>query len=200
VSSRGLCIDPRWSGGTPSTKIASLYRVVRYVLFSDSWSDTAAYINSGWYVQGVIARESGDPTLFADWGPPNFDIVIGNEPEGGPPSSWVMSPAEYGDLWASTRNYDAPRWIAGMCSGDVSRAERYLARAPGAAGLTVHLYGLSPAQATRKIRDYAKLGLPVRVGEWHPAEGYRLTDYAFSVHANDFCLSDAMVEGMGLYL
>lgn len=200
---RGLCIDPRWNGGTPNDQIAGLYRAVRYVLFHEGWCwpKTSAYINSGWYVRGVIAAESGNPQPFADWGPPNFDITIGNEPDVESGSSQTMSPEEYGDLWASTDNFQAPRWIAGMASGDPGRAEAYVARAPGAAGLTVHLYTLSPDEVLQRIADYQSLGLPVRVGEWHAAGGYRFHEYTFppDVDVHDFCYSNAMVNGFGLY-
>lgn len=202
---RYLCIDPRWDGGTPSGKIADLYYGMRYVLFQDSWDVTSDYINAGWYIQGVVARESinndwNQLAFFSNWGPPNFDIIIGNEPDSNGPASWTMTPDEYNALWHATDNYDAPRWIAGMASGDVARAAEYVQRAPGAAGLMIHLYGLSPTQATKKVTEYKKLGLPVRIGEWHAAQGFRHTSYSFAVPANDFCLSDAMVAGSGLYL
>lgn len=201
---RYLCIDPRYQLGTPSQKIADLYYGMRYVLFQDIWDITANYINSGWYVQGVVARESINDdwnalNFFADWAPPNFDIIIGNEPDSSGGASWTMTPDEYGALWQATSNYQAPRWIAGMTSGDVALAAQYVARAPGAAGLMIHLYGLSPSRATAKVNEYKKIGLPVRVGEWHAANGYRHTSYSFSVPANDFCWSDAMVPGFGLY-
>lgn len=146
-----------------------------------------------------MARESGDPSQFAIWGPPNFDIVVGNEPDGSGGSSWVMSPDEYAGLWDSTSNYSAPRWIAGMCSGDVGRAAEYVARASGAAGLHIHLYGLNPDEARQRVADYQSLGLPVRIGEWHPADGYRYFDYDFQVPDFAFALSDAMVAGFGLF-
>jgi hypothetical protein len=196
---RYLCIDPRWSGGTPTPQIAGLYGGLRYVLFNDSWPQTSDYINGGWYVHGVLARESGDPAFFSDWGPPNFSITIGNEPDITSPSSWTLSPVEYGALWKSTNGYPAPRWIGGFASGDIAVAKRYLPYAHGAAGIDVHLYTLSPSEAVQRIHEYQSLGLPVRVGEWHPADGYRLTDYAFPVDAGDFCLSNQMVENMGLY-
>ena len=197
---RGICSDPRYPEGDPrSTKAGQAFRSTRYVLFPDSWPVTSDLINSGWYVTGVIARESGDPAQYANWGPPNFDIVIGNEPDGSGESSWIMTPAEYGQLWQSTNNYSAQRWIAGMCSGDVARAAEYVKVAPGAAGLHVHLYGLTPGQAKLRVSAYRGVDWSVRVGEWHPADGYRYFDYSFSVPDFAFCLSDAMVPDMGLW-
>jgi len=196
---RRLCIDPSWPGGTPPLQIAHLYGGLRYVLFNTSWPVTSDYINGGWYVHGVVARESGDPAFFADWGPPNFDLTVGNEPDVTGRSSWTMTPTEYGQLWQATNNYQCPRWIGGFASGDVSRAAQYLSHAPGAVGIDIHLYTLSPNEALARIRQYQTLGRRVRVGEWAPSQGYRLTDYQFPVDADDFCYSNAMVDGMGLY-
>jgi hypothetical protein len=203
---RLLCIDPAWEPGTPSDALLQEqgYGGVRFVARPDLFDQVAHYINLGLHVMLVLARESGDPAQYAEWGPfdfgdgPRLHWVVGNEPDGSGDSSWSMTPRQYRGLWRSARVLQGERWVAGMCSGDPARAAAYLQR--DATGLCVHLYTLGPDGASARLADYGALGLPVWVGEWHQADDFALGDYDFGeVWANDFCFSSAMVPGMGLY-
>ena len=206
---RYLCIDPRYDLGTPPDALVTktIYSGVRFVVFPDSWPEVSHYLelSPNLDIQLVIARESGDPAQYMDWATsdwmrPRVSWVIGNEPDGPDGgSSWVMTPEEYQQLWDSCKGLSGARWLAGMCSGDVERARQYLQ--PDAAGLMVHIYTLAPVAAYAKVREYKGLGLPVRVGETYPADGYKLADYSWPVigGVNDFCYSRAMNPDTGLY-
>lgn len=198
---RGACIDPTYPEGTPSGKAALLVRRYRMVLFANSLDTVDNFINSGTYVHGVIASNSGDPAFFANWGMPNFDVTVGNEPTTVSDSSWTMSPSAYGDLWQATANYAAPRWIGGFADGNPASVEPYLRVAPDAAGIDIHLYTLNPDELVQRIADYRSLGLPVRVGEWHMSGDLRYGDYWFpqDIDDNVYCYSDAMGAGFGVF-
>jgi len=162
------------------------------------------YLELGLYLALVLDADSGDPAAYNDWGSSDWMIpriawFIGNEMDGGPPASWVMSPADYGTLWQRTAGLHGDRYVGGVCSGSPERARPYLQ--PAAAGLSVHLYTLSPLLAQRRLLEYkSALGVKLWVGETHPSGDYRLGDYRWDqVNVNDFCYSDAMVPGMGLY-
>lgn len=204
MTTRYLCIDPEWSGGTPPDNIltSTIYSGVRFVARPDLWPVVGRMLTIGVNVQLVIARESGNPAQYFDWATsdwmlPRVSWVVGNEPDGSGPSSWTMTTMEYAMLWQASRGLHGARWVAGMVSGNTAKARQYLQ--PDAAGMAVHIYTLNPTGAKQAMTAYGKLGVPLWVGETHPSEGYKLADYTWSVPVNDFCFTDQMVPGMGLY-
>jgi hypothetical protein len=201
---RYLCIDPRWPGGTPPENLLTqtIYSGVRFVVFPELWPQVGHYLELGLDVQLVIAKESGDPAQYfswatSDWMRPRISWVAGNEPTSTGPSSWTMTPNEYRSLWQACLGLHGSLFVAGMADGDPANARPYLQ--PDAAGLSVHIYTLDPAQAAAKVAEYATLGVPVRVGETHPAGGYKMADYSWDVPVNDFCFSNGMEPGQGLF-
>lgn len=202
---RYLAVDPRWPGGTPSDTLMTrtIYSGPRFVVFPDSWPSVGHYLNLGQTVALVLARESGDPAQYADWATADWMLdrvhwFVGNEMDGSGPASWTMTPAEYADLWWRSRVLHGRRWVGGLCSGDVVRARDYVQ--PDMYGLGVHIYTLNPAYAQAKVQEYQSFGR-VWVGETHPADGYKLSDYIWpaGVNVTDFCYSNAMVPGLGLW-
>lgn len=201
---RYLCCDPRYPEGTPPDHLLTktIYSGVRFVVFPELWPQVGHFLELGLNVALVIAKESGDPAQYMDWASSNWmwgrvKWFIGNEPDGSGDSSWTMTPAEYQDLWIACKMLHGQRWIGGMVSGSVPAARPYLQT--NAAGLGVHIYTLSPAAAQAKVKAYQALGYPVHIGETHPADNYKMSDYVWTVNVNDFCYSNAMVPGMGLW-
>lgn len=202
---RFLATDPAWDPGSPPDELieSDFDGGVRFVARPELWPAVGHFLNMGRHVALVLARESGDPEQYAEWGTAEWmhdklHWIVGNEPDGEGEASWIMSPREYRALWIRSRCLKGERWIAGMCSGDVARAAKYLQA--DATGLTVHIYGLSAEQAAAKVAEYAALGLSVWVGEFHPDGDEPTEDYwaAFGdVWANFFCYSNAMVAGFG---
>ena len=201
---RFLRCDPHWPEGTPPDVLLTrtIYGGVSFVAFPDLWPYVGHCLELGLDINLVIARESGDPAQYYDWATSDWMIprmvwTIGNEPTSTGPSSWRMTPDEYRSLWTKCRRLHGARWVAGMADGDPEQAKPYLQ--PDMDGLTVHIYTLSPTQAKQKVKDYQALEHKVRIGETHAATGYRLSDYTWSVDVTDFCYSEKMVEGFGLY-
>lgn len=201
---RYLCIDPAWSGGTPPDVLLTrtIYTGARWAVKPDQWPYVGHCLELGLNVALVIDSDSGDPAQYFDWATSDWMLsrvkwFVGNEPDGSGPASWTMTPDQYGVLWQSATGLHGERWIAGMVSGDTTRARQYLQ--PDAAGLGVHLYTLSPSQAAQRVNQYQQLHLPVWVGETHAAAGYKLGDYTWQVPVNDFCYAEAQVPGLGLW-
>lgn len=201
---RYLCIDPAWSGGTPPDVLLqrTIYGGARWAVKPDQWGYVGHCLELGLNVALVIDSDSGDPAQYADWATSDWMLArvkwfVGNEMDGTGESSWIMTPAQYSDLWEAGKVLHGERWIGGVCSGDVKRAKPYLKS--DAAGLGVHIYTLSPAAAQAKVAEYRALGKRVHVGETHAVAGYKLSDYTWTVDVNDFAYSEAMVSGFGLY-
>lgn len=202
---RSLCIDPAWSGGTPPDILftRTIYTGARWAVRPDQWDIVGHYLTLGLTVSLVLDKTSGDPAQYADWATSDWmrsrvKWFVGNEMDGIGEASWTMTPSEYDDLWRASRVLHGERWIGGMCSGIPSIARNYLK--PDAAGLSVHIYTLNPYDAAIRTRQYKGLGPLIWIGEWHPSDNYRLMDYSWpNVNTNDFCFSDAMVPGLGLW-
>ncbi len=202
VKPRHLCIDPEWLEVPDCVLTRTFYTGVRFVARPDLWPEVGRFLELGLNVQLVIARESGDVAQYAEWATSEWmwsriSWVVGNEPDGTGEASWIMDPAHYAELWDTARVLSGPRWIAGMCSGNVQLAKPYLQ--PDAAGLAIHIYTLDPVKAKAKVTEYKTLGKKLWIGETHPAGGYKMGDYTWTDPVNDFCFSDSMVAGMGLW-
>ena len=203
---RLLCIDPNHTGGNPPIELAARFNGLRFVAFPHLWPLVQILLSWGWHVQLVLARESGPVGQYITWQHERLTWVIGNEPDGEGPSSWIMSPAEYAELWQASSALQGDRYVAGMSSGDVNRAAAYVNVAAGCAGIVAHLYTLTPAQAIVKVQDYQQLHPSVWVGEFHEVDGFTPDDYwaafasAGGIYGNYFCYSDLQVPNFGLPL
>lgn len=200
----GVNVDPLSPAGAPDPAAirAAGANAVRFVSRKGAEGYPEACRAAGLFVLGVLAQESDGYVV------PGLDALqIGNEPDGQPPSSWIMSPDEYVALWQSVAPRDGlPRLAAGLCAGDL-RAGYWRAVAPqleGCAGVALHIYG-SPANLTQRLilaHQTASPNLPVWVTEWH-ADPPQIDDLqvlfdALTAGAFWFCWSDAMVPGYGL--
>lgn len=212
---RFLCIDPRWPGGTPTPEVETGFDGFRFVVFPDSFDTVAGYLNRGYCVQLVLAKESGAVEQYADWFKTDdtgldrwfrerVTWVVGNEvdaPEGSP-SSWTMNPEEYWQLWNRSKVLNGKRYVSGQSSGDVGRSFWYAQADMD--GICVHPYGKTPEAAVVLLQTYAdEFQSPVWAGEFHEVDGYTREDYfkefeAAAFNANYYCYSDAMNPGFGM--
>lgn len=214
-----VCVDPLNSAGRPTPANLKTYGFggVRSV-FRDH-PDWFSYHNAVKRVElasiVTLARESFGSASTSDTIsglPIDADmVVIGNEPDGEPPSSWVMSPAEFRTLLRDCapliRRYcpTASVVAGGLVSGQPSWLEPI---ADDLAGLVdavdIHPYAKNAVEAANLLEQYQfVLGdMDLAVLEW-----YRLAEQIrdFLVMLQNwteasafFCWSDGMVPGFGL--
>jgi hypothetical protein len=122
--------------------------------------------DAGLFVLGVLANESGGYMIA------NADLYqIGNEPDGAPPSSWVMSPQEYVDLWNLYHGTypNLPMIAAGLSSGDPSWWDKVAPQLDGCKGVAVHPYGKTLGEAKTLLAAYRAVrpSMGLYVSEWN---------------------------------
>lgn len=130
-------------------------------------------------------------------------VIIGNEPDGGPPSSWVMTQDEYKELWAvHSVLYSCPLVAAGSASGDPAWWDSVMPL-EGCTAMNVHPYGKTPQETAELVTAYQlRFNLLTHIGEWNrPAE--EIDEYLAILNKDNrilswFCWSDTMVPGYGL--
>lgn len=214
-----MCVDPLNGAGRPTPANLKTYGFggVRSV-FRDH-PDWFSYHNAvkrvGLASIITLAQESFGSASTSDTIsslPIDADmVVIGNEPDGEPPSSWVMSPAEFQTLLRDCapliRRYcpTASVVAGGLVSGQSSWLEPI---ADDLAGLVdafdIHPYAKTSDEAENLLEQYRTvlMGMDLMVLEWYrPAD--QIPDFVdmlkFQTEASAFfCWSDGMVPGFGL--
>jgi hypothetical protein len=209
MTGRGINLDPLNPQGAPVPAIlkAHGFDTVRLVARHDAANTVEKYAAAcravGLGVLQIITSESqGQPIANATF------AQFGNEPDGQPPSSWVMPAGQYVEqfnLYAGT--YPQFKWIAaGLAAGDYTAAfwRSVAPRLEHCAGFSLHPYGKGIADAKALILAHQRVtpSLPAYVTEWNrpaveiPGFAWMLRNYT----AGDwwFAWSDGMVAPFGL--
>jgi hypothetical protein len=162
VTTRFLCTDPSWWGGTAPDCLLryTVYSGQRFVAKPGMWDVVGHTLELGLDVGLVIAKESGDPAQYSDWATSDWMFTrvnwfIGNEMDNVGPSSWTMNPDDYRTLWNACKVLHGKRWVGGLASGDPSKAKLYYQ--PDADGMTAHIYTLNPVDAFNRVAQSEEL-------------------------------------------
>lgn len=134
--------------------------------------------------------------------------ILGNEPDGQPPSSWIMSPTQWAAFHqvnaAKVRQYSPNSMVAtaGLCSGNPDWAKPVINNLSYDL-LNIHLYAGDAENKRELLSAYRALrGDVLMVGEWYweaagiPPYVKMLDEECFA--SQWFCWSDGMVDGFGL--